>query len=490
MKNFKILFFLIFTGLLYSSCESYFDDAIPPSNVLTDNWSRNEDLEKLTVSSYYFWQGYKEGIGDLGIVIPSFTSDEGVLSTENDQLVEYGNQDQLYNRRTSNNTIPYLARVWQSGYEVVRTSNIVINHLNEFGAFEDSNAAWEDRMKGENYFCRAFAFYTLIKIFAPPYNSNSDMSAPGIIINTTNSEGALDNKPLNSIQEAYDQVISDLNNAIKYLPEEYDPNRDPETYQDRAKNDAARFLLARVYFQMGPEFWELALEQINYLIDTGKYSLAQNPAEAFMQQGLGNISNETIFQYAAYSDRSKWRIPTMYFSFDGGSGNRRRVLEMSTDFIEYFGWNDEIIAQNDRRFNNVFVKRGSSIWANKWKTVGDNSALMRLPELYLNRAIITLLTGMGNGNTQAISDLNNIRSRAYVNYTPLDNSYTTNELIDICHKERSKELFLEGDRLYYMQALRANVPCGDRGDNNCLAFDSSQLYWPIPEREINLNNNL
>lgn len=489
MKNKNIIILLIFVGIINVSCESYFDDAIPPSTVLTDDWSSNNDLEKLTVSSYYFWQGYHEGIGDLGIMIPTFASDEGALSAENDENIEYGNHDQLYFRETSNNAIPYLARVWQSGYEVVRTSNIVINYLNENGAFNDSNAIWEDRMKGENYFCRAFAFYTLVKIFAPPYSSSSDMSVPGIIVNTTNAEGALDTSSLSSIQTAYDQVISDLNSAIKYLPEEYDENRDPVTYQDRAKKDAARFLLARVYFQMGPEFWELALEQINYLIDTGKYPLATDPSEPFTQRGLGNISSETIFQYAAYNPSSTWRIPTMYRYFGGGSGGRQRMFEMSEDFIEYFGWSDDVVAQNDKRFNSLFVKFSTGLWADKWKTVGDNSPLMRSSELYLTRAAITLLTGIGGGNSQAISDLNVIRSRAYIDYVPLDNSYSTNDLIDILHKERSKELFFEGDRLYYIQALRGNIGCGDRGDNSCLPFDSAKLFWPIPERETNLNNN-
>lgn len=491
MKNNKFLFVPLI-ALLFYSCEDYFEQAILPATTLTDNWTSNNDLEKLTVSSYYFWQGYHEGIGDMGVMIPTFASDEALLSPDRDDNIEYGNHDQLYLRETDNRNIPWLAYVWQSGYEVVRTSNIVINHLNEFGAFEDTNSQWEDRLKGENYFCRAFAFYTLSKIFAPPYNISSDMNVPGIIVNTDNAVGAFDTDALSSVQTAYDQIISDLENAILYLPESYDANRDPEGYQDRAKKDAARFLLARVYFQMGAEYWEKSLEQINQILDKNLYTLEADPSTAFTQRNLGQTSTETIFHYAAYSATSRWRIPSMYYYLGAGSGSgRKTVLEMSDHYIEYLGWDDETLAENDKRYNSLFVKYSNGIWADKWKTIGDNSPLMRLSELYLTRATISLLTGLGGGNAQAIEDLNILRARAYINNTPLDSSLSTSELIDIAHKERAIELFFEGDRLYYIQALRGDISCGDRGgDATCLPFDSSKLYWKIPEREVNLNNNI
>lgn len=48
--------------------------------------------------------------------------------------------------------------------------------------------------------------------------------------------------------KVYDQIIADLKAAIILLPEAYDPAVHPEDYQDRAKQAAARFLLAKVYF--------------------------------------------------------------------------------------------------------------------------------------------------------------------------------------------------------------------------------------------------
>jgi len=483
---------IVLTIMTLSACDSYFDRAVAPSTLVTDEWSSNEELEKLTVASYFLWQGYHEGVCDLGVMIPTFTSDEGVISAENDNNIDYGNHDKLYLRETDDATIPYLARIWQSGYEVVRTSNTVINYLNENGAFDDSFIDWEERLKGENYFCRAFAFYTLVKNFAPPFDRTVDMSVPAIICDTINSEGAFDTKGLKSMQYVYDQVIKDLNNAIAYLPEEYDSERDPLTYQDRAKKDAARFLLARVYFQMGPEYWEQSLTQIDSVLKDNKYPLQANPQDAFTQHGLGQFASETVFKYAAYNDQARWRIPSMYYYFGGGSGSKRkRMFKMNSQFEQFLGWDNDEEAGKDLRYQQLFVNYSTGIWADKWKTIGDDLPMMRSAELHLTRAVICLLTGLGGGNPQAIEDLNTVMVRAYgSNHQPLDANNSTEELLDIVHQERGKELFFEGDRLYYLQALRGEVGPGDRENQECLQWNSDKLYWPIPEREQNLNDNI
>ncbi|TLX71385.1 RagB/SusD family nutrient uptake outer membrane protein [Labilibacter sediminis] len=488
MQNQIIIFIVV--AFTLSSCEDYFDNAQLPAILVTDDWQNNDDLEKITSSAYYLWKGYNEGISDMSIVIPSFTSDEGILSAENDQNILYGNHDLLYLRETDDNSIPYLERIWQSGYEVVRMSNIGLKHLNEFGTFKTKpNSQWEDRLKGENYFCRAFAFYSLIKTFAPPYDANGDMSIPGIIIETVNPEGAYDTKPLKTVQEAYNQILADVDSAIAYLPEAYDADRDPEAYQDRAKRDAAHFLKARIYFQMGPEYWEQSLAQIDIVLGDGKYPLAVDPADAFEKDELGAISTETVFQYVNYAAGQQWRRPAMHRYFEASQSGR--MFHMNESFAQFIGWDTNAVAMADLRFTSLFTNLSSGIWVSKWKNSKHAVPMMRSPELHLTRAIICLLSGLGGGDSQAIADLNVVRERAYGGgYIPLDNSTTTEELIDITHRERAIELFFEGDRLFYLQAIRGKVNPGERTDQTVLEWNSDKLYWKIPEREMNLNNNI
>ncbi|SHE36484.1 SusD family protein [Mariniphaga anaerophila] len=482
----------VLISLLLLSCEDFFQEVEMPADILTTDISSNKELEQLVSSAYFAWQGYHEGICDLSFIIPSFASDEGIISASHDINVEYGNHDQLYNRNTWNNSIPYLQYVWQSGYGSVHFANLVLTHLNSKGPFNDSEIGWADRMKGEAYFNRAFAFYTLSKIFCPPYDVNGDMTQPGIICDTTISEGPFDTRALQSIDGTYKQIISDLNNAIQFLPEEYEENRDPESYQDRAKRDAAEFLLSRVFFQMGPEFWENSLALINEILGDNKYPLNGSPADAYTQSGLGQMSSETVFQYASYNGNSQWRYPRVYHFFSGGSASgRRKMFHMNDSFAAFVGWDNSDEAAKDLRYSELFTISYGKIWADKWKARTYSFPMMRSPELHLTRALICLLTGEGGGNQQAITDLNIVRKRAYGdNYEPLDNSYSTSELLDITHRERAIELFFEGDRLYYVQAIRGQVSPGDRTDQVELPYNSDKLYWPIPEREVFTNDNL
>lgn len=486
----------ILVGVLLTlcSCEDFFDKAELPSDILTDKISSNAELEKLTVSAYWAWQGRNLGIGDLSIIIPSFTSDEGEISSNHDQNVVYGDHDQLYLRNTWNNGIPYLQFAWQSGYQTVRMANTVINHLNEHGPFNDAEILWADRMKGECYFNRAFAFYSMVKIFAPPYDANGDMNVPAIICDTVNFTGPFDTGSLYSIEEVYQQIIKDLENAIDLLPEEYREGIDPLGYKDRAKRDAARFLLARVYFQMGSELWKESLEQIDVVLANEKYPLHEDPVDAWNQTGQGNISSETIFQYASYGEGSAWRYPRMFHFFGGANisgGVRRKMFYMNDSFRDQIDWNITAERNRDGRFRSLFVFLGNRIWADKWKSRFNSVPMMRAPELHLTRATICLLSNLGGGKQQAIEDLNTVRKRAYgADYVPLDESYSEEDLLDIAHKERKIELFFEGDRLYYLQALREDIPAGVREDQPSLPYNSERLYWSIPEKERNTNNNI
>jgi hypothetical protein len=57
------------------------------------------------------------------------------------------------------------------------------------------------------------------------------------------------------------------------------------------------------------------------------------------------------------------------------------------------------------------------------------------------------------------------------------------------HNERWKELSFEADRIFYLQALKINIPNGDR-DGSTIPYNSPSLYWPLPLTEYDLNTGL
>jgi hypothetical protein len=92
----------------------------------------------------------------------------------------------------------------------------------------------------------------------------------------------------------------------------------------------------------------------------------------------------------------------------------------------------------------------------------------------------------GNGASQdlgqALSDVNAVRQRAGLD--ALSSSELTEEAI---HAERMKEMAFEGDRLPYLQALREDIPNGDRGSGS-LAWNDPSLVFTIPSSEADFNN--
>jgi hypothetical protein len=60
------------------------------------------------------------------------------------------------------------------------------------------------------------------------------------------------------------------------------------------------------------------------------------------------------------------------------------------------------------------------------------------------------------------------------------------DLINAIHNERWKEMAFEGDRFWYLQGARVDIPAGDRG-GSAIPWNSP-LYSEIPDFEVELND--
>jgi starch-binding outer membrane protein, SusD/RagB family len=331
------------------------------------------------------------------------------------------------------------------------------------------------------------------------------------------------NGELATTQQIYDIIISDLERAIEILPEKFKQDIHPPSYQyGRANKYAAMALLTRVYFQMN-EFdkaEQLCNNIINYAESTGYYSLDQDPIEAFNKAyGFEGEGTEVIWFYLQYegdgvgSWKNQFIAERMSKCRRYGDNHAGRTLACSDYFLETVGWQDPSTkepteeAMADKRYNQLYHRYLANselpegyetpddgvyetqfetnrpyVWGNKYyRDANDrlktNIPILRLPEIYLTRAIIRL---KGNDSSGAASDLNKVReSRG------LEALGTVTE--DDIHNERWKELNFEGDRITYLRALRENVPNGDRGTGS-VEWNSSVWEWPVPARERELNN--
>lgn len=481
--------------------EEFLADAEVGSNQAQTEFISNLQLDDVTRGAYF----NLKAPGDYGpidmLMYQDIASDNLELKTYSNNTSGSRNFAPLYNREPQINDIRWLEWSWAGAYTLIYNTNLVIDYYDDNGPIADELADQVPRIQGECHFLRSFAFYLLSTVYAPPYSS--DPNAPSIILRTepTASPTAFEGRSTN--EEVYRQIVADAKRAIELLPEQYDASIHREDYQDRANRDAARFLLAKVYFHMGEEFWTSgfdgdggAKEQIDALIASGRYPV--EPADdlqeyIFGPRGLGQKAAETVW-YAAYYFRNGWRAPRFerhYSNFTGGNAGQNRGFAMSKATLTELGWTDSLEAQQDQRYTDLYRRYEAgedptypdvyndpfNVWSNKFLNLTANFVVFRSPELYLMRSAIEL----NGGNTDAaLDDVNVVRTRAGMP------AFTELSLTDI-EQEFTKEMGFEGRRLFFLQALQMDIPPGDRDGVGPIPYDDPSLVRELPEVELSRN---
>lgn len=514
MKNIITNLLCFFTlCLLVLSCDenAFLEETELPDNQVATNFDSNQELDNI-LRGGYFNLGAPTNVSSLmtGLTYNDLVADVMELKPFADIALATNSEfiTPVYERQVEVNDNIWITQSAEGAYMVINSANTVLDFYRKNPIPED-NPQWATRIQGEASFLRALGHFQLVSMFAPPFSSDS--SAPAIVLRRVKAIDAADLPGLSTVEETYSFIIEDLKRAIELLPESYDPQRDPDWYQDGAKKAAARFLLARVYFQMGSSFWTSglnndagALGQINAIIDSNMYSVDSysNLQDIYNRKGLGNIAPETVFQVAYYF-RNGWRVPKYHFYY-GNLNNRRRGLPFSKSILNRIGWNDESTALQDRRYNDLFIRfdkdglgvNGSDpLYAlnyeddyNVWciKNGANNGqrqisyVVFRLPELYLMRSVIRLREGDNVGATQ---DLNVTRLRAGLSAL----SAVTDSDIE---EEWLKELSFEHRRLSYLQATQKDVPPGDRPNFGPVSYDDPSLVRELPLKQITRNPNI
>ncbi|MEM9830527.1 MAG: RagB/SusD family nutrient uptake outer membrane protein [Bacteroidota bacterium] len=491
--------YLYYTICLFclSACsgEDFLEEAKPSINAAPETFQTNTALDDLVRGAYF----NMKSPGDLGpmdlLIYQTATTDIAELKEFANIVSGDRNMLPVYLRQPEINDIRFVEFPWSGAYSMLYNANTVLQFYEENEPPIDGFESWVPRMQGEAYFLRAFAHYLLVTTFSAPYNS--DPQAIGIILQTAPAASPTDYQVLATNQEVYDQIIFDLKQAITLLPEEYDPAVHPEDYQDRAKRDAARFLLAKVYFLMGSEFWNSgqdgdggALEQVNTIINSNRYPLLQSDSlqQIFLAKGLNQKVSETVW-YATYYFRNAWRAPRLERMYSNFTGNRDRGIAVSKTTLEEIGWDDVAVAEQDERYNDWYRRYEAgedpafsaeeyedpfNVWCAKFTDRTANFVVFRSPELYLMRATIRLAGGDATGATE---DLNVTRTRAGL--APL----TTATEADVS-AEWIKEMGFEGRRLFYLQATQQSIPPGDRTGTQAIPYDDPSLVRDLPRVEL------
>lgn len=305
---------------------------------------------------------------------------------------------------------------WNIPYKQVLYANIVLEQLGQIKRDSTNQVMW-DNLKGAALFIRANAFFNLAQIFSSPYDSSSSSSALGIPLRLTSDINVPTSR--SSLQQTYDQIISDATHARFLLSVNF-----PAANRNRPSRCAAfsllsrTFLSARAYNKAG-DYADSALSLYSTLINYN--SISQTSATPF------TISNdETIYQSSSVQSD----IITLLRASRGYSIDSTLYRSYSTNDLRraiYFASNASYINR----------KRGYSGLALLFTGFA-------VDELYLTRA--ESYARRGNINA-AMTDLNNLLKTRWRTgtYTLMTATSSSDALAKVL-VERRKSLVMRGLR--------------------------------------------
>ncbi|WP_051141344.1 RagB/SusD family nutrient uptake outer membrane protein [Salisaeta longa] len=435
---------LLLTGalLVLSACDSFLErtpkQSIPSETAL----ATPQNVEAALVGAY-------NALGDADLYGGQYMMSPDLLA-DNGDVQWTGTFEQpaaIWNKNilVSNS---FIEAQWTDAYETI---NIANNVLSAVDVFDD--AATAERVRGEALFIRGMLYFELVRLFGPPWSAGNPDQAPGVplVLEPTREIGENLNVPRASVAAVYQQAIDDLTTAASLLPESNGFFAD--TY-------AASAILSRVYLMQGR--YQLAAEAANRVIESDLYQLAPTFAQAF-----NNVSDipEYIFAIQVTAQDGTNDLNTFYGSQENGG---RGDIDIQQQHLNRY-------AAGDARGAFFYVDGESVVRTAKWRDDEADQAnipVVRLAELYLTRAEGNLRSGAGVGPNTPAEDVSIVRQRAGLSAV---SSVTVSDIL----RERRLELSFEGNLLHDLKRTQRSV--------GSIPYDSGQILYPIPQREIDAN---
>ena len=380
--------------------------------------------------------------------------------------------------------------LWRGPWPGILRSNIILQKLPEMNISESI----KNRILGEAYFLRAHYYFILVRFFGD------------VPLTLKPVEPGDDLRPFRTPKaDVYNQIISDLNQAILLLPpkEQYSGSD-----KGRASKGSAVGMLAKVYMTLGD--WQKVADLCDQVKSLG-YSLNANYGDNF--NPATENSNESLFEVQYVSDagmgfwnnenqsswlscftgpRSSnmvaggwgWNQPTQEFMDSYEPGDVRKDVTVLYEGCPKFDGKDykksySMTGYNLRKFLVPLSVVSSS----------DNSPL-NFPVLRYADVLLMKAEALNelNRTAEAAAPLNEVRTRAGLgNVTGLTKDAFRVKVLN----ERRIELAFEGQR--WFDLIRVNN--GQYGIDFLKSIGKSNmnskfLLFPVPQKERDANPNL
>lgn len=360
-----------------------------------------------------------------------------------------------------------ISEFWNSGYFYVYCANLSIEKLANSSSIrtEAKNA-----LLGELKFLRAFVYFYLVNLYG---------DIPLVLTSDPDSSSLLKRAPQ---MDVYKQIVRDLEDAFKSLPEAYPLSYNAPSDRIRPNRAVAAAFLAKVSLFL--KDFHQAEQYSSRVIDSGIYSLETNLEHSFIA-----TAKELIFGLYPTNTRYNTVEARLFLANPSKPG---------------FGLTSHVIQKflpDDLRLKHwikpVSTSAGLVYVPYKYKVYESNQVLeytviLRLPELYLIRAEARWNIGK---YTDAIQDINVLRSRAQTDL--LSTNLASDQLRQTIEDEYLRELFAEnGHRWFQLKRLPGITNAQKTRADEVLTeikpgmWETYKIYWPVPKEEILKSRNI
>ena len=337
---------------------------------------------------------------------------------------------------------------WNRLYEHINVTNMVLAEIGNYEGTNDLERKEIARVRGEAYFLRGAYYFWLANLYGKPYKAATASVDPAVPLKLT--EYIEDKKYIrNSVQEVYEQVLDDLNEAEKSLSEVA-----PKSIY-RANLIAVYLLQSRVHLYMCN--WEQAgyyarevLERNDKLVDLNTFDgdnfLTPRCAEIIFSTGANGMTDDR------YSMRTK-------------------DYSASSDLLGAYAVND---LRSDRFFDTKYPPYYPCNKYVAYQSEVSDIYVLRTAEAYLNLAEACFHQ---NDEAGARSALNTLRKNRFQSGTGYEITSTGSVLIQDIRNERFRELCFEGHRWFDLRryGVDGNYPWEKTIRHTYTTFDGDDM---------------
>lgn len=464
MKRLKHIFTLLICLVGITSCNSFLEVDIIGKSDTSTFFAELDGLRAAMTGAYRVTYNFYDGefikYGDVAGNMVRMSNVAG------GNMIDQYNFTSEPSQETS--AVGYL---WKRGFIVMTNVNNILDFAGGLREKHPHNTTEIDLIIAQAHFLRALMHFNLVLCYAQPYNYTSDASHWGIPVLTQNPSA---NDPVirSTVKQTYEQVIRDINSAMKI----FETNSIPDPHYAGSK-ETCKALLARVYLYMGE--WEKAEKEATYVI--GKYKLT--PRDKYINMYSENyMGEEAIFRLAAfdagkqtgsfykYGSAIAFPADTLYSLYTDERDIRKSLLYYRPQ-------------TKTGKVNMKFFLRDTSD-----PLKGVDHFVLRASEMYLIRAEAYMQM---NQLDKAIEDIKVLEARA-LGITPAEVvfDYNSKEDVDrIIEIERIKELAFEGHRFFDIARQNKNIVREKATNSNVrqLNYPDYRFALPIPlvEKEAN-----